>query len=155
MEVATITPPATGEIVKHGHARSIAEKVKRLSPKHILFLETYLNNGFNRIEAYYNAGYKPKNRVNASQYASELLKLPQISSILAENIEEAVLILKNASPKAAAKVVATMDSTDPFIKGGTKLAAAKDILDRAGIVPPEQTRPDQVFNIQINFVDKK
>lgn len=152
MEVAT---PVTGELVQHGHARAIEEKVRRLSPKHIKFLQEYFNNGFNRIEAYYNAGYNPKNRINASQYASELLKTPQISSILSENVNEALLILKNASPTAASRVIETMNSTDSKVKSGTKLAAAKDILDRAGVVPPEQQKPDQVFNVQINFVDKK
>lgn len=153
---ATLTaPPVEGQIVQSGHAKAIEEKVKRLSPRHILFLQEYLNNGFKRIEAYYKAGYHPKNRVNASQNASELLENPRISSILSENIKEAVLIIKSASPAAAAKVIETMNSEDSKIKGGTKLAAANSILDRAGINPPEQQKPDQTFNIQINITEKK
>jgi len=154
MEVVT-KAPEVGEIVQHGHARALEEKIERLSPRHIAFMTEYLNNGYNRIDAYYKAGYKPKNRVNASQNASELLKNPRISSILSENIDEAKLILKNASASAAAKLVSVMDDTNPFTKEGVKISAAKDILDRAGVVPPEQQRSEQTFNIQINFVDKK
>ena len=155
MEVTATPKPAEGAVVQHGHARAIEEKIERLSPRHIAFMTEYLNNGYNRIDAYYKAGYKPKNRVNASQNASELLKNPRISLILSGNVEEAKLILKNASAQAAAKLVRVMDDENVFTKEGVKISAAKDILDRAGIVPPEQQKPEHTFNIQINIVEKK
>lgn len=155
MEVAITPKPEKGEVVQRGHARAVEEKIERLSPKHIAFMTEYLNNGYNRIDAYYKAGYKPKNRVNASQNASELLKNPRISSILSQNVDEAKIILKNASARAAAKLVTVMDDPNPLTKTGVKLSAAKDVLDRAGITPPEQQKADQVFNIQINIVEKK
>ena len=155
MEVAATPKPKEGEVVQRGHARAVEEKIDRLSPKHIAFMTEYLNNGYNRIDAYLKAGYKSKNRVVASQNASELLKNSRISSILSQNIEEAKLILKNASARAAAKLVKVMDDENIFTKEGVKLSAAKDVLDRAGIAPPEQQKADQIFNIQINIVEKK
>lgn len=147
--------PATGEIVQRGHARALEEKIERLSPRHIAFITEYLNNGYNRIDAYLKAGYKSKNRVVASQDASKLLENGRIRSILSENTEEAKIILKNASAKAAAKLAHTLDTENPLVKEGVKVTAAKDILDRAGVLPPEQKKPDQAFNIQINFIRKK
>ena len=142
---------AEGTIVQSGHARVLEEKVKRLSPKHIKFLQEYFNNGYNAIEAYTKAGYKVKNRVIASKSASRLLKNVEIQEILESNLDEARTILKSAAPRMAALLVETAESKR--VKQGTRIAAAREALDRVGVIRPPEARIEPDFNIQINLVE--
>ncbi|MEX0621817.1 MAG: terminase small subunit [Candidatus Woykebacteria bacterium] len=140
-------------LVKSGHARALEEKVKRLSPKHAKFLQEYFNNGYNAIEAYTKAGYKAKNRIIASKAASRLLKNVEVQEILDANLEEARVILKSAAPRMAALLVETAESKG--FKQGTRITAAREALDRVGVMRPAEAKVEQEFNIQINFIDKR
>ncbi len=140
-----------GTVVKSGHARALEERVKRLSPKHIKFLQEYFSNGYNAVEAYMKAGYKVKNRVIASKSASRLLKNVEIQEILDSNLDEARTILKSAAPRMAALLVGTAESKE--VKQGTRLAAAREALDRVGVIRPSEARVEPDFNIQINLVE--
>lgn len=142
---------AEGTIVQSGHARALEEKVKRLSPKHIKFLQEYFSNGYNSIEAYIKVGYKVKNRIIASKSASRLLKNVEIQEILDSNLDEARTILKSAAPRMAALLVETAESKG--VKQGTRITAAREALDRVGVIRPSEARIEPDFNIQINLVE--
>jgi len=144
---------AEGTIVQSGHARALEEKVGRISPKHLKFLQGYFSNGFDRIKAYQDAGYRVKNRIVASKAASRLLKSVEIQEILDSNLEEAKTILKSAAPRMAALLVETADNKG--VKHGTRIAAAREALDRIGVIRPSEARIEPEFNIQINFIDKR
>ncbi len=144
---------AEGTMVKRGHATAIEQKAEKLKPRHLRFLQNYFSNGFNATKAYENAGFQVKNSDIAAVNASKLLRNAKVNEILELIKEEGAVILKGLVPKAALQLGKVLD--DPKQKGGTKIAAAREVLDRAGLIPPPEAKPDQSFNIQINIVEKK
>ena len=83
----------------------------------------------------------------------KLLRNAKVNEILELIKEEGAVILKGLVPKAALQLGKVLD--DPKQRGGTKIAAAREVLDRAGLIPPPEAKPEQSFNIQINIVEKK
>lgn len=97
-----------------------------LSDREERFIENLLDNGGNVRQAAIDAGYE-----NANSYAYVLRKR------LAKEIGEATQqYLAFHGPKAAHKVISLMDEEMP---NPVHLAAAKDILDRAGAKVPDES----------------
>lgn len=87
-----------------------------LTPKQKNFAETYLDTG-NATEAASRV-YKPKNRATARSIGSENLAKPDIRAFLDEKSADAASMVYKLSQTAKNEAV--------------RLAACKDVLDRAG-----------------------
>lgn len=99
---------------------------REYTPKQKKFLTEYAKNNFsNPREAAEKAGY-------ANHYW-------QMISSLKDDIKEiAEALMVGAAPEAASTVYSILTAEKPIPAAQTKLAAAKEILDRAGVVKTEK-----------------
>lgn len=100
---------------------NIADAPKSKQEKLDLFCEG-IANGLSRSEAYEAAGYSPHNcKANANKFYRQ--NAPYIQAYIAEHIGY-------HAPTALKVLLEVMN--DKGEKGGTRLKAAQDVLDRAG-----------------------
>lgn len=96
------------------------------TPKQKKFLTEYAKNNFtNPKEAAEKAGY-------TTHYWSMIHSLKEDIKEIAE------ALMVGAAPEAASTVYAILSSDKPIPAAQTKLAAAKEILDRAGVIKTEK-----------------
>jgi len=105
---------------------SVQSKLTSLQDK---FVDEYISNGGVGSKAAIAAGYSEN---TAAQSAYVLLRKPQVmQEIYRRTVEQIGL----AAPKALGTIVGLIDKAKSDY---VKLEAAKDILDRSGMRPPER-----------------
>lgn len=103
---------------------------REFTPKQKKFLTLYANNNFlNPKECAEKAGYK-------TDYWNLISSLKQDIKEIAESI------LIGAAPEAASTVTSLLSSDKPVANAQTKLAAAREVLDRTGVVKAERHEHD-------------
>ena len=105
---------------------SVQGKLTALQDK---FVDQYIANGGNGKQAAIDAGYSEK---AAAESAYVLLRKSQISQEIYRRTVEQIGL---AAPKALGTIVGLIDKAKSDY---VKLEAAKDILDRSGMRPPER-----------------
>lgn len=112
-----------------GSAIAQAEKKREreYTPKQKKFLKLYINNNFeDALDCAKKAGYSYTGGYKA------------IESLRDDIIEISRNLLLGAAPQAAMTFVESLTATGPIGPSREKLTAAKEVLDRVGIVKEEQ-----------------
>jgi hypothetical protein len=118
------------ESVRGAITQAERERKRAFTPKQKKFLKLYAENDFqNAKEIAEKAGYKGHywNLVNSLK--DEI-----------KTISETILVA--AAPEAAASLVATLNSDKPIPNAQNKLLAAKEVLDRSGVVKIDKQQVD-------------
>lgn len=103
------------------------KREREYTPKQKKFLRLYANNNFqDALECAKKAGYSHTGGYKA------------IESLKEDIIEIASSLLLGAAPQAAMTVVEALSATGPLGISREKLQAAKEVLDRVGIVKQEE-----------------
>ena len=99
---------------------------KEYTPKQKKFLQLYAKNNFSDVKlCAEKAGYK-------QHYWGLIASLKDDIKEIAESV------LLGAAPEAAFAVVDIMNADKPVANAQSKLQAAKEVLDRSGVVKPEK-----------------
>lgn len=123
-----------------------------LNPRQIKFVRNLLQ-GLTYTEAYKEAGYKPKNDDVAVASASALVRIPKVKAFWDEEKDNLLALTRSRIVSLAMDAVPIVQKQMLNEKNpGTQLAAAKDILDRAGIKAPTKLEFGTDGNVIINFV---
>ena len=116
----------------HNQARDIemlANVQGKLTPNQDQFVDAYVANGGNGAAAAILAGYSEKSAASA---AHSLLRKSHITQEIYRRTVENIGL---AAPKALGMIVGLIDKAKSDY---VKLEAAKDILDRSGMRPPDR-----------------
>ena len=102
------------------------------------FVIEYFNCGGNQTQAAINAGYSPR---SAYMIGSRLMKNDKVKKIMEEYKADIYGNLRTRMAAGAIKAYDTILSivTNPQADERDRLAAAKDIMDRAGYKPVDKT----------------
>lgn len=124
---------------------------EKLNPQQRKFVENILT-GMNQTDAYMKAGYKSKTRKTIGNNASRLMEndiiRAEIDCRLEAITDNAYRILKANTTKAAEKLVLMMEWATENDRN--KLAAVKDVLDRAGLKPEEKVKLQQRIIVEFD-----
>lgn len=103
---------------------------KEFTPKQKKFLQLYAKNNFQNIkECAEKAGYK-------QHYWSLINTLKDEIKEIAESV------LLGSAPEAAMSITELLTSDKPVLNAQTKLQAAKEVLDRSGVIKKEKVEHD-------------
>lgn len=106
------------------------ERGRSFTPKQKKFLKLFAENNFQDAKAIADkAGYK-------GHYWDLVNSLKEEIKTISENI------LLGAAPEAAASMVGIMTANSPVPNAQNKLAAAKEVLDRVGVVKVDRQQVD-------------
>lgn len=127
--------------------------MRQLTPQQDAFITNYLMTSKPKQSAI-DAGYSPKCAYNT---AYSLLRSPHVKKVIEERQEESRKMLMDHLVSQAEKAVCTLISImeDPDQKGATRVAAAKDLLDRAGYKAPDHVQVTGKDDGPIELLDPK
>ena len=116
------------------------------------FVIEYFNGGGNQTQAAINAGYSPR---SAYMQGSRLMKNDKVKKLMEEYKAD---IYGNLRTRMAAGAVKAYDAilsiaTNPQADDRDRLAAAKDIMDRAGYKPVDKTEVSGGLSVTLEVDD--
>lgn len=116
------------------------------------FVIEYFNCGGNQTQAAINAGYSPR---SAYMQGSRLMKNDKVKKLMEEYKKD---IYGNLRTRMAAGAVKAYDAilsiaTNPRADDRDRLAAAKDIMDRAGYKPVDKTEVSGGLSVTLEVDD--
>lgn len=105
-----------------------------LTPKQKLLVETLVTTGCSIKDAAKAAGYSQKGRGEAGRVtASNTIRLPHVRAYMQQCVQDA---MSAAVPLAIRKLVALLEADSEHVQ----IEAARQILDRAGVLKPSKNR---------------
>jgi phage terminase small subunit len=112
-----------------------------LTPQQLLFCNNYLNNNANGTKAAIDAGYAAS---GAATQATRLLKNDNVRKYIEDRRKAKTIDLRELFAEGAidAYNVILQIMTDPDTNKRDRLAAARDLLDRAGYKPTDRVIAD-------------
>jgi phage terminase small subunit len=112
-----------------------------LTPQQLLFCNNYLNNNANGTKAAIDAGYAAS---GAATQATRLLKNDNVRKYIEDRRKAKTIDLRELFAEGAidAYNVILQIMTDPDTNKRDRLAAARDLLDRAGYKPTDRVVAD-------------
>lgn len=112
-----------------------------LTPQQLLFCNNYLNNNANGTKAAIDAGYAAS---GAATQATRLLKNDNVRKYIDDRRKAKTIDLRELFAEGAidAYNVILQIMTDPDTNKRDRLAAARDLLDRAGYKPTDRVVAD-------------
>lgn len=116
-------------------------KRQELTEMQEAFVEAYVTNGGNKLDAAIEAGYSPD---TARFQAYQLIRKPHVMQAI---LERTGIELVASAPRARATISRLLDSKSDYVA----LEAAKDLLDRAGFKTAEKHDHRIAGEISINI----
>lgn len=116
------------------------------------FVIEYFNCGGNQTQAAINAGYSPR---SAYMIGSRLMKNDKVKKIMEEYKADIYGNLRTRMAAGAVKAYDTILSiaTNPHADDRDRLAAAKDVMDRAGYKPVDKTEVSGGLSVTLEVDD--
>jgi len=124
------------------HKDVFAEPKRQLTAKQQRFVKELLANGGNQTEAAEKAGYASN---SAATVGSNLVRNPMVQQAI---VRETLTAIGLSAVPALAQVIRLVDhARSDYVK----LEAARDLLDRAGYLPPERREAgsDQSLTVEL------